>query len=208
MQIDAKTVKKLREKTGVGMMDCKKALQEAGGDEEKAVVVLREKGLAKAAKKAERAASQGIIESYIHLGDKVGVLLEINCETDFVARNEEFRSLARNICLQIAAYNPPYLTKEDVPADILEGEKDILRKQALKEGKPEKVIEKIIEGRIEKFYKENCLLEQIYVKDEEKTVNDLVVDTVAKLGENIVVRRYARFEVGEKADNCEEEAEE
>ncbi len=198
MKIDAKTVKKLREKTGVGMMDCKKALQEAGGDEEKAVKVLREKGLDTAAKKSGRTASQGIIDTYIHLGDKVGVLLEINCETDFVAKNEAFRDLSRNLCLQIAAFNPPYLSKEDVPAEVIEGEKEILRSQALKEGKPEKVVDKIIEGRIDKFYKENCFLNQTYVKDEDKTVNDVIVDTIAKLGENIVVRRFVRFEVGEK----------
>ena len=207
MNIDAKTVKKLREKSGVGMMDCKKALVEAGGDEEKAFKLLREKGLDKAAKKSTRTASQGIVDSYIHLNSKVGVLLELNCETDFVAKNDEFKNLSRNICLQIAATNPSYLQAEDVPNDILEGEKEILRSQALNEGKPEKVIEKIIEGRIDKFYKESCLLNQVYVKDEDKTIKDLVVETVAKLGENIVVKRFARFEVGEKLNDEVQEKE-
>ena len=210
MQIDAKQVKRLREKSGVGMMDCKKALQDAGGDEEKALNNLRERGMAKAAKKASRTASDGIIDAYIHHGDKVGVLIELNSETDFVAKNDEFRELARNLCLQVAATNPSYLRKEEVPAEIIEQEKDILRRQALNEGKPEKVIDKIIEGRINKFYQDNCLLEQTYVKDEDKTVNDLVVETVAKLGENIIVRRFARFEVGELAgeDADEENSEE
>ncbi len=201
MHIDAQQVKRLREKTGVGMMDCKKALQESEGDEEKALVYLRERGLAVAAKKADRTASEGIIDSYIHQGDKVGVLLELNCETDFVAKNEEFRELARNLCLQIAAANPSYLREEDVPAEIVEEEKEFLRRQAVNEGKPEHVVEKIIEGRIKKFYQENCLLQQLYVKDEEKTINDLIIDMVARLGENIIVRRFARFEVGEMVED-------
>ncbi|MFY9114578.1 MAG: translation elongation factor Ts [Dethiobacteria bacterium] len=207
MEIDAKAVKKLREKTGVGMMDCKKALVETGGDMEKAVILLRERGLDTAAKKSTRVASQGIISSYIHLGDKVGVLLEVNCETDFVAKNEEFRSFVNNLCLQIAASKPAYLKKEDVPPEIIEEEKDILRHQALNEGKPEKIIEKIVSGRIEKYYKENCLLEQAYVKDEEKTVNDLLIDTISRLGENIVIRRFSRFEVGEELGDADSEKE-
>ncbi len=208
MHIDAQQVKRMREKTGVGMMDCKKALQESGGDEEKALAYLRERGLAMAAKKAERTASEGIIDSYIHQGDKVGVLLELNCETDFVAKNEEFRELARNLCLQIAAANPNYLREEDVPAEIVEEEKEFLRRQAVNEGKPENVIEKIIEGRIKKFYQENCLLQQLYVKDEEKTINDLVIETVARLGENIIIRRFARFEVGEMVEDSASSIEE
>ena len=208
MEIDAKQVKRLRERSGVGMMDCKKALQEADGDEEKALANLREKGMAKAAKKATRKASEGIVDAYIHHGDKVGVLVELNCETDFVAKNDDFRELARNLCLQVAATNPAYLRKEDVPEEILEEEKDFLRRQALNEGKPEKVIDKIIEGRINKFYQENCLLEQPYVKDEEKTVNDLLIETVARLGENIILRRFARFEVGELSGEAEDEDQE
>ncbi|NLY38993.1 MAG: translation elongation factor Ts [Firmicutes bacterium] len=197
MQIDAQAVKALREKTGAGMMDCKKALVEAGGDEEKAITILREKGLAAAAKRAGRIAAEGMVESYIHLGGRVGVLVEVNCETDFVARNEQFRTFVKDICLQIAATNPAYLSKEDVPAEVLEKERQILRTQALNEGKPEKVIDKIVEGRIEKFYKENCLLEQPFIRDQEVTIKDLLVSLIAKIGENIVIRRYSRFALGE-----------
>ncbi len=203
MHIDAQVVKALREKTGAGMMDCKKALQEAGGDEEKAVSALREKGLAQAAKRAGRTANQGLVDSYIHLGGKIGVLVEVNCETDFVARNDEFKEFVRNICLQVAATNPAYLAREDVPENELENERQIIRAQALNEGKPEKVIDKIIEGRIDKFYKENCLLEQAYVKDEEITISELLTDLIARIGENIVIRRYCRFELGQglESDN-------
>ncbi|MBW6463946.1 MAG: translation elongation factor Ts [Firmicutes bacterium] len=197
MHIDAKVVKALREKTGAGMMDCKKALTETGGNEEKAIDVLREKGLAAAAKRSGRAANQGIIDSYIHLGGKIGVLVEVNCETDFVARNDEFREFVRNLCLQVAATNPAYLTKEDVPESILEKERQIIKAQALNEGKPEKIVEKIIEGRLEKYYRENCLLEQTYVKDEDLTIHALLTNLIAKIGENIVIRRYCRFEIGE-----------
>lgn len=197
MQIDAQEVKALREKTGAGMMDCKKALVEAGGDEEKAITILREKGLAAAAKRAGRIAAEGMVESYIHLGGRVGVLVEVNCETDFVARNEQFRTFVKDICLQIAATNPAYLSKDDVPAEVLEKERQILRTQALNEGKPEKVIDKIVEGRIEKFYKENCLLEQPFIRDQEVTIKDLLVSLIAKIGENIVIRRYSRFALGE-----------
>lgn len=201
MQIDAKTVKTLREKTGVGMMDCKRALQEAGGNEEKAIVILREKGLAAAAKRAGRVAAQGIVDSYIHLGGKVGVLIEVNCETDFVARNEQFREFTRNICLQVAAANPLYVHKEEVPPEILQKERDVLRGQALREGKPEKVIERIVEGRIGKYYQENCLLEQAYVKDPDLSVGDLLNELIARIGENIVIRRFSRFAVGEETAN-------
>ncbi len=201
MHIDAKAVKILREKTGAGMMDCKKALQEAEGNEEKAVDILREKGLSAAARRSGRAANQGIVDSYIHLGGKIGVLLEVNCETDFVARNEEFCEFVRNVCLQIAATNPAYLNKEDVPEKALDKERQIIKTQALNEGKPEKVIEKIVEGRLEKYYRENCLLEQTYVKDEELTIKELLTNLIAKIGENIVVRRYSRFEIGENIDS-------
>lgn len=206
MHIDAKIVKALREKTGAGMMDCKKALTESGGNEEKAIDILREKGLAAAARRAGRAANQGVIDSYIHMGGRIGVLVEINCETDFVARNDEFRDFVRNICLQVAATNPAYRKKEDVPESILEKERQIIKVQAMNEGKPEKVIEKIVEGRLDKFYRENCLLEQSYIKDDEQTVNDLLTALIAKIGENIVIRRFARFEIGDWLDedqsNC------
>jgi elongation factor Ts len=190
-------VKALREKTGAGMMDCKRALEETGGDMEKAVEYLREKGLAAAAKRAGRTAAEGVIESYIHLGGKLGVLVEVNCETDFVARTPEFQELARDIAMQVAAANPQYLTREDVPAEVLEKEKEILRAQALNEGKPEKVVDRIVEGRLEKFYSENCLLEQPFIKDPDKKVRDLLAEKIARIGENIVVRRFVRFQLGE-----------
>ena len=198
--IKAAMVKELREATGAGMMDCKKALVEADGDKEKASALLREKGLAKAAKKSGRTASSGIVDSYIHMGGKVGVLVEVNCETDFVAKTPDFQELVKDICLHITATNPPYLQRDDVPADIINDEKEILKNQALREGKPEKIVEKIVEGRIEKYYKENCLLEQSFVKDEDKTIDDIVKDVISKLGENIVIRRFARFQLGEGLD--------
>lgn len=197
MHIDAKVVKALREKTGAGMMDCKKALQEAGGNEDKAVDILREKGLSAAARRSDRAANQGIIDSYIHLGGKIGVLVEVNCETDFVARNDEFREFVRNICLQVAATNPVYLNKEEVPEKILEKERQIIKAQALNDGKPEKVIEKIVDGRIEKYYRENCLMEQAFIKDEDINIKELLTNLMARIGENIVIRRFSRFEIGE-----------
>lgn len=197
MMITAEMVKELRTLTGAGMMDCKKALLETGGDKEKAINYLREKGLAKAAKRAGRIAAQGVVDSYIHLGGKVGVMVEVNCETDFVARNEEFRAFARDICLQVAATNPAYLSREDVPEEVIENEKEILRRQAANEGKPEKIIDKIVNGRIEKFFQENCLLEQPFIKDQDKTVKDLLTEKIAKIGENIIIRRFVRFEMGE-----------
>ncbi len=200
MHIDAKVVKSLREKTGAGMMDCKKALQETEGNLEKAVDLLREKGLSAAAKRAGRAANQGIVDSYIHLGGKIGVLVEVNCETDFVARNDEFRSFVRNLCLQVAATNPAYLSKDDVEEEVLERERQVIRNQALNDGKPEKVVDMIVEGRLAKYYSENCLLEQAFVKDEEITISELLTNLIAKIGENIVVRRYCRFEIGEYTD--------
>ncbi len=197
MHIDAKVVKALREKTGAGMMDCKKALQDAAGNEEKAIDILREKGLSAAARRSGRAANQGIVDSYIHLGGKIGVLMEVNCETDFVARNEQFREFVRNLCLQVTATNPAYLKKEDVPESILEKERQIIKAQALNEGKPEKVIDKIVEGRLDKFYRENCLLEQPFVKDDDISIGELLTGMIAKIGENIVIRRFSRFEIGE-----------
>lgn len=195
-EVTAALVKELRERTGAGMMDCKKALTECGGEMEKACDFLREKGLAAAAKKGARIAAEGLIESYIHGGGRIGVLLEVNCETDFVARGEEFKALVRDIGMQIAAANPQYLSREEVPADVLEHEKDILKAQALNEGKPEKIIEKMVEGRIEKFYKEVCLLEQPFVKDPDISIQALVMDKTAKIGERIVIRRFTRYELG------------
>ena len=197
MDITAAMVKELRERTGAGMMDCKKALQEVDGDIEKAIDELRTKGLAKAAKKAGRVASEGVVISYIHAGNRIGVLVEVNCETDFVAKTDQFKELAYDIAMQIAAANPEYVRREDVPEMILEREREVLKAQALEEGKPEKIIDKMVEGRVEKFYKENCLLEQDFIKDPDKTIQQLVHELIATLGENISVRRFARYEVGE-----------
>ncbi|RJX26437.1 MAG: translation elongation factor Ts [Dethiobacter sp.] len=201
--ITAEMVKELRTATGAGMMECKKALLETDGDKEKAIGLLREKGLSKAAKRAGRIAAQGVVDSYIHLGGKVGVMVEVNCETDFVARNEEFRVFVRDICLQIAATNPTYLSRDEVPEEVIEKEKEILRRQAAREGKPEKIIEKIVSGRIDKYFEENCLLEQPFVKDQDKAIKDLLTEKIAKIGENIVIRRFTRFEMGEGLDSPE-----
>lgn len=190
-------VKELRGKTGAGVMDCKKALVEANGDMEKAIVILREKGLAKAAKKQSRSATEGIIESYIHGNGRIGVLVEVNCETDFVARNEEFKILAKDIAMQVAASNPKYLSREDVPDEVIEKEREILRAQALNEGKPEKIVDKIVDGRIEKFFEENCLLEQAFIRDPDKKVSQYIMEKIAVIGENITVSRFVRFERGE-----------
>lgn len=195
--INANMVKELRERTGVGMMDCKAALVDADGDMDKAIEILRTKGLAKAAKKAGRVASDGTVEAYIHMGGRIGVLVEVNSETDFVAKTDEFHALCRDIAMQIAASKPEYVRREEVPAEVIESEKRILTQQALNEGKPEKVIEKMVEGRIEKFYKENCLLEQPFIKDTDKSVQEIINEKIMKLGENISVRRFARYEVGE-----------
>ena len=207
--ISASDVKQLREKTGAGMMDCKHALTEANGAMEKAIKILREKGLASAAKKAGRIAAEGIVDSYIHLGGKIGVLVEVNCETDFVAKTPVFRQLVKDIAMQIAAANPLYLEPADVPAEVLEKEKEILRAQALNEGKPEKIIDKMVEGRLQKYYKEFCLLEQAFVKDPEKTIRDLVNEKIAEIGEKISIRRFVRYEMGEglekRKDNFAEE---
>ncbi|NLU09614.1 MAG: translation elongation factor Ts [Tepidanaerobacter acetatoxydans] len=199
--ITPEQVKELREQTGAGIMDCKKALVEADGDIEKAIIVLREKGLAKAAKKQNRLASEGIIESYIHGDGRIGVLVEVNCETDFVARNEEFKSFAKDIAMQIAASNPKYLSRDDVPHDVIEKEREILKTQALNEGKPEKIVEKIVDGRIEKFYEENCLLEQPFIKDPDKNISQLIMEKIAIIGENITISRFARFERGEAIED-------
>ena len=197
MNFTAQDVKTLRERTGAGMMDCKNALVECDGDMEKAVDYLREKGIAKAAKKAGRIAAEGIVDSYIHMGGKVGVLLEVNCETDFVARGDAFKELVHDIALQIAAANPTYLAKEDVPADVLEHEKEILKAQAIEEGKPLHIVERMVEGRIKTFYDENCLVCQKFVKDPSKTIEQLVVEATATIGEKISVRRFVRYEMGE-----------
>jgi elongation factor Ts len=197
MEINAELVKKLREKSGVGMMDCKKALVECQGDFNKASEYLREKGLDKAAKKAARPANQGIIDSYIHLGSKIGVMLEINCETDFVARNEIFKNLSHNIALHIAAAAPLYVSKDEIPDEVIEKEKDIYRKQAINEGKPANVVDKIAEGKLSKYFQETCLLDQLYVKDNDLTIGDLITENIAKIGENIVIKRFTRWVLGE-----------
>lgn len=195
--ITADMVKQLREKVGAGMMDCKKALVATNGDMEKAVEYLREKGLAAAAKKSGRIAAEGIVDSYIHGDGRIGVLVEVNIETDFAAKNEEFKKFVKDIAMQIAASKPEYISREDVPADVIEKEKEILRAQALNEGKPEKVVNKMVEGRIEKFYKETCLLEQPWIRDPEKTIKELLMEKISIIGENITIRRFARFERGE-----------
>ncbi|GAB6888069.1 translation elongation factor Ts [Desulfothermus okinawensis JCM 13304] len=200
MKITAKMVKELREKTGAGMMDCKKALQESGGDEEKALAWLREKGISKAQKRAGKTASEGMIGSYIHMNGKIGVLVEINCETDFVAKSDKFQEFAKNVAMQIAASNPLYVSSEDVPEDVLEKEKQIYTNQAKEEGKPENIIPRIVEGKLKKFYKEVCLLEQPYIRDDSLSIQDLLNELVSVLGEKIVIRRFVRFEVGEKLD--------
>jgi elongation factor Ts len=195
----AAAVKALRERTGAGMMDCKKALLECDGDMDKAIDFLREKGLAAAAKKEGRIAAEGVVESYIHGNGRIGVLIEVNCETDFVARSDSYRQLVKDIAMQIAAAKPEYLAISDVPEDVIEHEKEIYRQQALNEGKPESLLDKLVLGRLDKFYQEVCLLEQTYIKDEKHKlkIKDLLLDQVSKIGEKISVRRFARFELGE-----------
>ena len=194
--ISATAVKDLREKTGAGMMECKKALAESSGDFEKAIDLLRKRGLATAAKKSGRTASEGSISSYIHM-DRIGVMLEVNCETDFVARTDDFRELAKDIAMHIAAASPAYLNREDVPQDIIEREKEIYKAQVT--NKPPQVIEKIVEGKLEKFYSDTCLLDQIFVKDpdQKKKIKDIITEKIAKVGENIIVRRFVRYQLGE-----------
>lgn len=195
---EMEAIKELRLRTGAGVLDCKKALSEAEGDVQKAVDVLRKKGVAKAESKASRAAKEGIIEAYIHPGAKLGVLLELNCETDFVARNQDFQVLAHDIAMHIAATDPVSVSRDDIPEDVLEREKAIYTEQARESGKPEAVIPKIVEGRLDKYYKDSCLLEQQFVKDPEKMVKDVINDKIAAFGENIVVSRFKRFKVGEE----------
>jgi elongation factor Ts len=196
-EITAQMVKELRDKTGAGMMDCKKALGESAGDVEKAIKFLREQGIASASKKAGRSTSEGLIHSYIHPGDKLGVLVEINCETDFVARTDDFRTFAKDIAMQIAAADPRVVERDDLTPETVETEKEVFRNLAVKEGKPEKVIDKIIEGRLDKFYSEVCLMEQPFVKDNDRTIGDLVTEIIGKLGENVKIRRFVRFRLGE-----------
>ena len=195
--ISATMVKQLREKTGAGMMDCKNALSECDGDMEQAVDFLRKKGLATAQKRAGRAMTEGIIHSYIHLGGKLGVLVEVNCETDFVARNEDFKEFAKNIAMHIAASNPLGIQAEDVPEDVINKEKEIYRAQALEMGKPENVIDKIVEGKLKKFYTDNCLLNQPYVKDPDIAISDLLTELIGKIGENLTIKRFVRYQIGE-----------
>lgn len=197
MNITAQMVKELREKTGAGMMDCKKALVEAGGDSDKATFVLREKGIAKAASKAGRTTAEGVIATYVHTGDKLGVMVEINCETDFVARTDKFKTFARDVAMHIAASSPLCLRREDIDSSLVDGERKVYRQQALNEDKPEKIVDKIVEGRLEKYYSEVVLMEQPYVKDNDKTIADFVKDMIATLGENIIISRFARFRLGE-----------
>jgi elongation factor Ts len=197
MEISAEMVKDLRQRTGAGIIDCKAALHEAKGDVEGAIEYLRRKGLATAAKKAGRIATDGLVSSYIHAGGKMGVLVEVNCETDFVARTEDFQGFVKNIAMHVAAANPQYIRREDVPAEVIEKEKRIYRDQARDSGKPEKVIDKIVEGKLERFYSEACLLEQTFIRDSDLTVREVLEATIAKVGENISIRRFARFQLGE-----------
>jgi elongation factor Ts len=197
MQIPAQLVKELRERTGAGFSDCRAALVEAAGDLEKAISILRKKGQAAAAKKAQREASEGLVGSYIHAGGKIGVLVEMNCESDLVARTEAFQQLSHDVAMHIAALDPRYVRREDVTAEMLEKERDIYKAQALATGKPENVVDKIVNGKMEKFYEENCLYEQHYIKDESVTIGEMITQAIAKLGENISIRRFARFKVGE-----------
>ncbi len=204
MEITAGMVKDLRERTGAGMMDCKKALMETNGDVEKAIEYLREKGLAKAAKKAGRLASEGIVDAYIHGNGRIGVLVEVNIETDFAAKNQEFRTFVKDIAMQIAAMSPRYVRREEVPAEEIEKEREILKAQAMNEGKPEHIAEKIVAGRIDKFFNEVCLLEQPFIKDSDKTVEQVLQEKIAQIGENINIRRFVRFEMGEGLEKKEE----
>ena len=209
MAINAADVKTLRERTGAGMLDCKKALEEANGDLTRASEILREKGLAAAAKKGDRIATEGVVESYIHAGGRIGVLVEVNCETDFVAKTDQFRAFVKDIAMQIAAANPKFLSREEVSQAELDKEKEILRNQALNEGKPEKIVDKMVEGRMNKYYEDNCLMEQVFVKDQDKTITTLLNEKIAAIGEKISIRRFARFELGEglekKTENFAEE---
>ena len=202
-KISASLVKELREKTGAGMLDCRNALQETDGDLDKAVDLLREKGLSKAAKKSSRIAAEGLVESYVH-GGRIGVLVEVNSETDFVAKTDEFKDFVKDIAMQIAASSPKYVSRDEVPEEIVNHEKEVLTQQAMNEGKPQNIAEKMVEGRIEKFYKEIVLLEQPFIKDPDKTIETLLKEKIAKIGESIKIRRFVRFEVGEGLEKREE----
>lgn len=204
MAITAAMVKELRDKTGAGMLDCKKALEEANGDLQKASEILREKGLSAAANMADRIATEGVVESYIHAGGRIGVLVEVNCETDFVAKTDNFKEFVKDVAMQIAAAAPLYVSKEEVPAEALEKEKEILRAQALNEGKPANIVDRMVEGRIGKYYEENCLLEQDFIKDPDKTISALLNEKVAQIGENISIRRFVRYELGEGMEKKQE----
>jgi elongation factor Ts len=199
MEITANLVKSLRERTGLGMMDCKSALQEAKGDLAEAEKVLRKKGLATSAKRSGRTAAEGLVSSYIHIGGKIGVLVELNCETDFVGRNTDFQALIKDVAMQIAAAAPKVVSRDDVTPDLLEREQEIYRDQALAAGKPEAVVDKIVTGKMEKFYEENCLLEQPFIKDTSISVGDLITQNSAKIGENLVIRRFCRYVLGEES---------
>jgi len=201
MDITASMVKELRQKTGAGVMACKNALTEAEGDTDKAIKILREKGTAVAAKRSGRDVLEGVVASYIHAGDRIGVMLELNCETDFVARTEDFKQLARDVAMQIAAKRPLYVKKEDVPESEIEKEKAILKTQAINEGKPERVVDKIIEGRMQKFFSNVCLMEQEFIKDSDKTIGDLMLEKISTIGENMVIRRFTRYELGVEDTN-------
>jgi len=196
-EINAAMVKQLREKTGAGMMDCKKALLEVKGDMDKALEFLRKKGLATAQKRAGRAMTEGTVQSYIHMTGKLGVMVEVNCETDFVAKNEDFKEFVKNIAMHIAASNPLGIKPEDIPEEIVENEKDIYRAQALEMGKPENVLDKIVQGKLKKFYQENCLLDQPFVRDPDISIADLMNELIAKIGENITIKRFVRYQIGE-----------
>ena len=202
-KISASLVKELREKTGAGMLDCRNALQETDGDLDKAVDLLREKGLSKAAKKSSRIAAEGLVEAYIH-GGRIGVLVEVNSETDFVAKTDEFKDFVKDVAMQIAASSPKYVSREEVPEEIINHEKEVLTQQAMNEGKPQNIAEKMVEGRIEKFYKDIVLLEQPFIKDPDKSIETLLKEKIAKIGENIKIRRFVRFEVGEGLEKREE----
>jgi elongation factor Ts len=196
MAITAEMVKELRELTGAGILDCKKALEATGGDKEKAAIILREKGLAVAAKKADRVAADGRVEAYVHPGNKLAALVEVNCETDFVARTEQFIAFCHDLAMQVAASNPSWISRENIPPDVLEAQKEEFRKELAAENKPREAWERIIEGKLAKFYQQSCLLEQPFIKDETKTIQQLLTETIAKLGENIVIKRFARFQIG------------
>ncbi len=198
MPVTSQQVQELRRKTGAGVMDCKRALEESQGDLEKAALLLRKQGMARADARLSRPTTEGVVASYIHAGGKIGVLVELNCETDFVARTQEFQTLARNIAMHIAAEQPQYVRREDIPAEVIEREKEVYRELAIREGRPERVLDQIVQGRLKRFYSEACLLDQPYIRDDQMTIADLVKEAIARLGENIVVRRFIRYQVGQE----------